>query len=175
MPSPQANRSPSAVGQPDLVQDRGVDLARPVLAGRRVRQAQQIEIRAVVTRIADLAPGEQRLQRQRSAERHDLIRIGGGRQAVVHHLRDEPRNPQHVLRHRSRVIRFRDWFGRRDVVIAADDGGRRVRYVMRLHHYRNLRCAGPSQRPRNRRHAQETRTPRTANKRGSAQTEPRWR
>ena len=48
-----------AIRQPDLVEDARVDLARPVLAGRGVGQTQQVDVRAVVARVANLAAGKE--------------------------------------------------------------------------------------------------------------------
>jgi len=81
------------------VDDAGVDLARPVLPGGRVRQAQQVDVRAVVARIAHLATRQERQERKRPGEGHDRVRIGRGRQAVVHHLADKAGDAKKVVGH----------------------------------------------------------------------------
>ena len=87
------------------MQDAGVDLAGPVLAGRGMGQAQQVEVGAVVARIADLAAGQKGLQRQRPAERHHRIRVGCRGQAVVHDLGDETRHAEQIVGQRAGILR----------------------------------------------------------------------
>ena len=104
--------------QTHLVENAGVDLPRPVFAGRRMRQAQQVDVRAVVAGVADLAAGQHGLQRQRSAERQRRVGVRGGRQAMVHHLGDEAGHAEHRLRQwpgiRISKRRIRRWL--RDAV-----------------------------------------------------------
>lgn len=80
------------------MRDLGVQLARPVLPGRGVGQAEQVDVGAIVARIADLAAGQERLQDQRAAERQGDVRVRGRRQAVVHQLGDEAGDSQQRFR-----------------------------------------------------------------------------
>ena len=77
--------------------------ASTLFARAGVRQPQQVDVGAVVTRIADLAARKHRLKRQGPSERHDRIGVRRDGQRVIHHLADEARHPQHLGGHRAWV------------------------------------------------------------------------
>ena len=107
MPSPEANRPPTWSDEPDRVEDLRVDLPRALLARRRVREAQEVEVRAVVAGVADLASCEGGLKRERAGERHRHVRVRRRLQAVVHDLGDEPRHAQELGGQRARIGQLR--------------------------------------------------------------------
>ena len=94
-----------AFGLADFMQDASVDLPRPVLAGRRVGQPQQVQVRAVVARVTDLASGQERLQGERPGEGHHGVRVRRRCQTMVHHLRDEAWDAQQRFGQRARIRR----------------------------------------------------------------------
>ena len=85
----------------------------PVLAGGRVRQAQEVEVRPVVAGIANLAGGQKGLQGDRAAERHHLVGVWRRLEAEVHDFAHEAGNTQQCQRHRAGVFRNRNWSVRR--------------------------------------------------------------
>jgi len=60
-------------------------------------ETQEVEIRPVVARISDLAPGKRGLKRQRPSKAITVFGIRCRRQAVVYHLGDKSRNAQEFL------------------------------------------------------------------------------
>ena len=86
-----------------MMHDVSVNLARPVLADRRIGQRQEIQIGAVVGLVTHFATGQHRLQRERPAERQRHIRIRRGGQAMIHHVGDEARHAQQRVRYWARI------------------------------------------------------------------------
>ncbi len=80
-----------------------VNFTWPVLSGGGMRQAQQVHIRAIVSLISDLAPGQERLERQGAGECQDLIGVRSDFEAMVHHLGDKTGNAEQIFRNCTRI------------------------------------------------------------------------
>jgi hypothetical protein len=68
-----------------------------VLAHPRVGPAEDVQVGAVVHRVAHLPPGEQRLQRERAGEGQDRLRVRGGVERVAHDLVDEAGHAEQLI------------------------------------------------------------------------------
>jgi ribosomal protein S25 len=101
-------------------------LARVVLSGARRRDPDGVEVRPVPALVTHLAPGKDRLQRDRARKRKHWLRPVRGRQVVRHDVGDEARDAQQVLRERTRVRRAVGALGVDRIPSAAEREARQV-------------------------------------------------
>ena len=94
------------VAEAGLHRERHVHPARGVLAGARRRERQEVEVRAIVRGVAELAPREHREHRQGAGEGKGAVRVLGRAERVVLEVVYEARNVEEFLRQLAGVFGF---------------------------------------------------------------------